>query len=133
MEANPAKPTLTEPYRLVALLAFVSGFFWMVQIGRRFLDQGSIHGLFLPGIVIWLLWGVMALGLGSTRFCRVTWLISCLWHGLLSLLCVAMVVALAGLPLLFAPLEIAWVILLAIVSGAVLFAQRSSRTEGKPS
>ena len=122
MKSEAGKLAFLDPPRIAAAFAFLFGLFWTLIVFRKLIEHGNIHWLFLPGLAVWIAWGVIAVGCGSVRFCKYTWVFSSLWHGLLSVFCIIMVIALAGLPLIFAPLEIAWVIAIAVVSVSVIVA-----------
>lgn len=62
--------------RIAAAVLFLGGIGWAVTFAR----WSEFPKVYLPGYVVWILWGLRAAGLNHSRFRNLTWAISTFWH-----------------------------------------------------
>ena len=63
------------PGRVAAALLFLAGMGWAFTLYLR-----PFPWMYAPGYLVWVLWGLRALGMHSRWFLKLTWSVSTLWH-----------------------------------------------------
>ena len=118
---TPEEANTWKAGRIAALALFLGGSFWAWQMAMLVASTpGDIGGriLCVPGYLVWALWGLRALNLGSKGLPRIIWTLSLLLHlSWLSLIAVT-TAATGGLTLAMIPLQTVWCLSAAMVSAA---------------
>ena len=101
--------------RIAAAFLFVVGAAWTVTFARgsEFPKLYPPGYLVLPGYVVWVLWGLRAVGISHPRFRSVTWCISTLWHLVWFLLSLWLLPGLFffGIALWTIPMQMGWTVI----------------------
>lgn len=118
--SNPMNNVATSEWkagRVAAALLFLGGAFWAWYL----LPSSSADWAFYAaGLLVWALWGVRALNLGSPVVHRAVWILSLLLHLGWLWLAAAATAMTGGFALFAVPIQIIWCLIAAIVSCAFI-------------
>ena len=117
----PEEANTWKAGRIAALALFLGGSFWawhMALLVARSPEDIGGRVLCIPGYLVWALWGLRALNLGSKRLHRIIWTLSLLLHLSWLALIAVTTAATGGLALAMIPLQTVWCLSAAMVSAA---------------